>query len=62
MRITDPLIELLAIKLYEHDNALGWYPRHQGETIGWMKMPESERGRYRRMAAGEADIPDNEEI
>lgn len=61
MRIIYPIIELLAIKLYEHDNSLGWYPRNMGECTSWMKLPESERRRYRNLASGAADLPDNEE-
>lgn len=57
--ITDPTIELLAIKLYEHDHELGWYPRNAGSVKSWMRMSEEEREKYRRIARGAEALPKN---
>lgn len=52
--IKDPLIELLAIKLYEHDHK-DWPPK----TLqpGWISLPEEDREPYRNMAAGRKALP-----
>lgn len=55
-RITDPLIELLAIKLYEHDCQDTFPPK---SLTGWLAMPEEDRELYRDIARGAADLPDN---
>lgn len=61
-RITDPLIELLAIKLYEHERT-----GEAGTTLralavgdleaGWLALEEEDREVFRAMARGEADLP-----
>jgi hypothetical protein len=61
MKIFNPTIELLAIKLYEHDHELGWYPRNAGSTKSWMRLPEVEREEYRKIARGGVELPDNSE-
>jgi hypothetical protein len=58
MRIKDPLIELLAIKLYEHDQG-EWPLRESSFTYPWMKLADERRQLYRDMASGGADIPEN---
>lgn len=57
-RLVDPterVVELLAIKLFEHapDSAKSkhWHP-----TI-WFEASEEERERFRRMARGEEELP-----
>lgn len=60
-RITDPLIELLAIKLYEHDIGNLWPVGHGYGSIPWMKCSEEDRETYRRIARGEADLPEPED-
>jgi hypothetical protein len=57
MKIIDPMIELLAIKLYEHDHELGWYPRNAGSAKGWLRCSDEEREQYREMARGNLDLP-----
>lgn len=55
MRVKDPLIELLAIKLYEHDSRLGlkfWFDKDEPT---WAGLPEEDRESYRRIARGEED-------
>ena len=60
--ITDPLIELLAIKLYEHDRCspggtvLRVLTQSESEP-GWMSMPEEDRELYRAFARGEKPLP-----
>jgi hypothetical protein len=56
MKITEPTIELLAIKLYEHAHWLGWYPRHAASVVGWLHLAEDEREKYREMARGNRDL------
>jgi hypothetical protein len=52
--INDPLIELLAIKLYEHDHQDGMYPSVDGHRMNaWMKLCDEDRQIYRDMATGE---------
>ena len=58
MRIKDPLIELLAIKLYEHDQG-EWPLRESALAYPWMQLPDERRQLYRDMASGRADVPDN---
>lgn len=61
MKITDPIIELLAIKLYEHDHQDGRWPPIGGSRLdNWMKTCEEDRKIYRDMARGKDPIPDNE--
>ena len=50
MKIDNPLIELLAIKLYEHD-FVRW-PMGDG-IMSWVTLPEDEREDYRKYARGE---------
>lgn len=58
MKIENPLIELLAIKLYEHDgvDAVGSWPPKPGYHIAWMRMPDEDREIYRKLARGEDDL------
>lgn len=52
-RLVDPaerVIELLAIKLFEHA------PTHPGSDL-WLFADEGVRDRYRRMARGEEPLP-----
>jgi hypothetical protein len=56
----NPIIELLAIKLYEHSHP-EWYPRHPASVVGWLHLPEIERERYREMARGDRDLPGEED-
>ena len=53
----DPTVEILAIKLFEHDHPLGWYPHNAGGTRGWMWQDEETRDRYRRYARGDDPLP-----
>ena len=53
-RIKDPTVELLAIKLYEHEYTDS-YPSRMAP--GWLRIDEAERDRYRKIARGEADLP-----
>lgn len=59
--IKDPLIELLAIKLYEHDlvggegSILGWIASDR-DWPGWAALEEDDRELYRRMARGETPM------
>ena len=50
-QVTDPLIELLAIALYEHDHNT-WPPTSNSST-GWGRMDDDDREIYREMARGE---------
>jgi hypothetical protein len=52
--ITDPLIELLAIKLFEHDSSEGYAPLTV--NLGWTTIPNEDRDIYRRQARGESPI------
>ena len=46
LKIEDPMIELLAIKLYEHDTE--YWPRLS--MRGWLRLPEADRETYRALA------------
>lgn len=48
--ITDPLNELLAIKLYEHDEA--FHRRKPSHFDSWFSISAERREYFRRMAAG----------
>ncbi len=52
-RVASANIELLAIKLYEHDDPSGRWP---GTQPSWLALPEDVRQRYREMAAGTAPV------
>lgn len=52
--VADPLIELLAIKLYEHDTLNGRNPPNL--STGWMTMANEDRELYRQMARGKEPI------
>lgn len=54
----DPLIEILAIKLYEHDHGAKWPVPQAYGGVTWMKLDEEDRELYRRMARGEAPLDD----
>lgn len=56
MRILAPLVELLAIKLFEHDHQGRWPVREGFGGLSWMALPEEDREAYRQMAAGNADL------
>lgn len=49
-----PIIELLAIKLYEHD--FGKWPPDPHIGAGWRNLAEEDRQPYRDMASGKRDI------
>lgn len=49
--VKDPLIELLAIKLYEHDQKV--VPEVK---MSWLWLAEDDRECYRKMARGEAPL------
>lgn len=51
IKVRDPLIELLAIKLYEHDHTR--YPMYPMNEPSWTHLAEEDRESYRRMARGE---------
>ena len=60
-KIADPLIELLAIKLYEHDANDGrWPPKAGSSSQSWMATCEEDREAYRRLARGEDEMQDNQ--
>jgi hypothetical protein len=54
LKVADPLVELLAIKLYEHDTmsdgAVDTWPVTR---TCWAALPERDRKRYRAAARGE---------
>jgi hypothetical protein len=50
--IRDPLVELLAIKLYEHDHRV--WPT---TCPAWIAIHEEDRQLYRNMAAGKTSFP-----
>jgi len=60
MKIKDPLIELLAIKLHEHDRQDGKWPgiRPGWESPSWMSIAEEDREIYREIARGNKPIGD----
>ena len=53
MKIKDPMIELLAIKLFEHDHQGVWPPK--GHPTSWMAIAEEDRQTFRDMASGKRD-------
>jgi hypothetical protein len=60
--ITKPLIELLAIKLYEHDHDSGYYPPPEGSAMtSWFKLCEEDRQIYRDFASGNSPFEDDSE-
>jgi hypothetical protein len=51
--ITDPLKELLAIKMYEHDAQNGKFPMRESDGYSsWRKLNEEDRQIYREIASG----------
>lgn len=56
MKIANALIELLAIKLYEHDHQGKW-PVKDGGNPSWMALPDEDRQIYRDLASGKEDLP-----
>jgi len=57
MKITHPVYELLAIKLFEHDANDGLWPPGPGGQQSWRALKEEWREVYRRMARGQDDYP-----
>lgn len=55
MKIEDKIVELLAIKLYEHDHQGKWPPR---AVTSWMALLEEDRELYRRIARGNEELPE----
>lgn len=56
-RVTEPIIELLAIKLYEHDHQDGQWPPKDGYRItNWAKINDEDRQLYRDMASGKRSL------
>ena len=52
-KVADPLTELLAIKLYEHDAGTGKWPLQPGFVVAnWMHLPDEIRQLYRDVASG----------
>jgi hypothetical protein len=51
-RITDPLIELLAIKLFEHSGQDEFGLARKTPKIGWMQLLCEDRQFYRDIARG----------
>jgi hypothetical protein len=49
--ITDPIMELVAIKLYEHGG-----DRYPQTLVSWLALPEVDREEYREMARGNRPI------
>lgn len=63
-KITDPLIELLAIKLYEHDT-FSYAPKGKtwpSDRPCWRMVCEDDRQLYRSMARGEDDLYDDQDL
>lgn len=60
LKIEHPLIELLAIKLYEHDFQGKWPP--PGTQPSWIYLPDEDRESYRKMARGEEEYDPKEMI
>jgi len=56
MKITNPIIELLAIKLFEHDHGV-WPPAPSLAEPSWMRLHEEDRESYRKLARGERELP-----
>jgi len=62
----DPAVELLAIKLYEHDryphaDAPDAWPREVATTTCWIALAEEDRETYRQMARGNLFIAETED-
>ena len=58
-KIKDPLIELLAIKLYEHNSKDGsWPPR--SPLTSWMYLEEDDRQIFRDIARGKQALAEVE--
>ena len=55
-KVADPIIELLAIKLYEHDTVGGRMAAQPGDRNVWAEVDEEDRESYRAMARGEVDL------
>ena len=55
-KVADPIIELLAIKLYEHDTVGGRKAAQPGDRNVWAEVDEEDRESYRAMARGEVDL------
>jgi hypothetical protein len=49
-RVKNPSIESLAIQLFNEDGQYG---------AGWLEVSDTTRDRYRDMATGERDLPNN---
>lgn len=49
--VTDPMVELLAIKLYEHDQDT-WPTRDALLVTPWMLLGRPTRDKYRALASG----------
>ena len=56
MKVADPLIELLAIKLYEHDTMGESFVARVEQRYCWARLDEEDRESYRAMARGESDL------
>jgi hypothetical protein len=56
-KITHPVFELLAIKLFEHDANDGRWPPGRADQQSWRSLKEEWREVYRRMARGQDDYP-----
>lgn len=52
--VEEPLIELLAIKLFEHDAVS--YKTPKTLNIGWMTMANDDRELFRNLARGRTPI------
>jgi hypothetical protein len=61
VKVTDPLIELLAIKLFEHDTWGHGKLTFKSQTTCWGMIDEEDREPYRRAARGEEPIYGDEE-
>lgn len=57
-RIKDPLIELLAIKLYEHDHQGKWPVPPTTGASSWLALAEQDREAYRQIARGDVELPE----
>lgn len=56
--VKDPLIELLAIKLHEHDTFSKRYPPDPKESKeSWMALCSEDRDAYRELARGKGPLP-----
>lgn len=69
MKIKDPLVELLAIKLYEHDDKSGAWPPLRATAAestrrfvqpNWIYLSERFREKYRDMARGVIPLEEQE--